>query len=112
MPGCRGLANSRRFAERISTPHFTTPKGVAICSLASTCGLASIYDYVHFVSRSDVSVPACFPSNTLYLPFAVHKAFLFRCYCMKFSSYVASVYLQSPPSVGFIFLFLSLTLRA
>ncbi|KAK7177524.1 hypothetical protein PSPO01_16428 [Paraphaeosphaeria sporulosa] len=64
MPGRRGLADSRSFAERVSRPLHHT-KGMASCPLASACGLASIYDYVHFASRSDVSVPVFVPQITI-----------------------------------------------
>ena len=54
MPGCKGLADSRRFAENLSaSPHFTIP--VVWPAVPSPLrGLASIYGYVHFALRSDV----------------------------------------------------------
>ncbi|KAK7177667.1 hypothetical protein PSPO01_16285 [Paraphaeosphaeria sporulosa] len=51
-------------------------KSTASRSLASACGLASIYDYVHAVMRSDVSVPVCLTSNVLSL-FSCRKKKLF-----------------------------------
>ncbi|KAK7177343.1 hypothetical protein PSPO01_16611 [Paraphaeosphaeria sporulosa] len=51
MPGCRGLANSRRAAKRNRNAPLHRTKSTASCSLASACGLASIYNYVHAVKK-------------------------------------------------------------
>jgi hypothetical protein len=61
MPGCKGLADSRHFAEKISaSPHFSIP--VVWPAVPSPLrGLASIYDYVHFISKSDVFACVCVP---------------------------------------------------
>ncbi|KAK7177854.1 hypothetical protein PSPO01_16097 [Paraphaeosphaeria sporulosa] len=52
-------------------------KGTASCPLASACGLASIYDYVHFASRSDVSVPVFVPQITIPVCMPYMKPFFF-----------------------------------
>ena len=58
---CKRLAVSRRFTENMSTsPYFTTP--VVWPAVPSPLRvLASIYDYVHFVSRGGVFAGVCVP---------------------------------------------------
>ena len=88
MPGCRGLADSRRFAEKTSaSPHFTIPMAWPAVPLPLR-GLASIYDYVHFASRSDVfacvyvpriGVPVCMPYSKYCMCSVVSRLVEARC---------------------------------
>lgn len=59
MPGCKGLADSRRFDEDMSTsPHSTIPVVWQFFFSPLRC-LATVYHYIHSVSRSDLFVYVC-----------------------------------------------------
>ncbi|KAK7177367.1 hypothetical protein PSPO01_16584 [Paraphaeosphaeria sporulosa] len=84
MPGCRDLANSRRAAKRNRNAPLHRTKSTASCSLASACGLTSIYYYIHAVTRSDVSVPVFLTSNVI-VSVLCREMCLFRCRCIEAS---------------------------
>lgn len=79
MPGCKGLANSRRSAEKNQHAPLHHTEDMASCSLASACGLASIYDYVHVVIK------------------VTHL-----CLCVSLSTYCFSVFMPHMKSLSFV----------
>ncbi|KAF2181418.1 hypothetical protein K469DRAFT_792658 [Zopfia rhizophila CBS 207.26] len=77
MPGCRGLADSRSFAERISRPHFTTPKvWPAVPSPPLVVWL--LYTTTYISPQEVTYLCLCFCSSNYhsYL-YAVHEALFF-----------------------------------
>jgi hypothetical protein len=60
MPGCKGSAHSRRAAESVNTAPLHYTNGMIGRPLPLRC-LAFIYEYIHFVSRSDVFACVCVP---------------------------------------------------